>query len=150
MSRDRTVTIIACAAILAGLWAVAPAGDARAEGPQWVGGLAVMNQPRHAVSVTALGGKVYVIGGLRPNGDPTSLMEVYDPWTNRWSAAASIPAEVSHIATVSTGGKIYAFGGLPEINNVYAYDPRTNIWEGRARMPIPRGGMGVAVMMVAV
>src|SRR5262249_17370590 len=145
MYRTKINCILAFVAILTGFW-LTMAGVARADGPRWVGGLAVMSEPRQEVAVVALNGKVYVIGGFRASGDISTRMDVYDPWTDTWSVAASIPAEVYNIAAVAAGGKIYAVGGIPPEHNTYAYDPRTNTWEVRARMPNPRGGVGVGVI----
>lgn len=124
-------------------------GDAlHAEGPRWIGGLAVMREPRQEMSAATLNGKVYILGGVRTDGTPLNSMEVYNPWTNSWSSAAPVPALVSNMALVANADKLYAIGGLAPtpVANVYSYDPRSDTWTARAALPIPRGGVGAAAL----
>jgi N-acetylneuraminic acid mutarotase len=46
---------------------------------------------RRALSVAAFDGKLYVIGGMRPEGGPTTRVDVYDPASDRWSKAPALP-----------------------------------------------------------
>jgi N-acetylneuraminic acid mutarotase len=46
---------------------------------------------RRAIAASAYRGKVYVIGGLTPDGDTVKTVEVYDPATKKWSKAADLP-----------------------------------------------------------
>ncbi|RMF38602.1 MAG: DUF4198 domain-containing protein [Planctomycetota bacterium] len=45
---------------------------------------------RRALAVAAFDGRLYVIGGMRPEGGPTTEVAVFDPRTEAWSAAANI------------------------------------------------------------
>ena len=82
-------------------------------------------------------GKVHVIGGEYaggfgfPNYDNTA--EIYDPVTNRWSAAASFPEPAFGDTPTSLlrDGRILA--GSPFNDNTYLYDPDTNLWEFAAK-----------------
>ncbi len=46
---------------------------------------------RRAVSVAAHQGKLYVIGGMRPEGGPTTRVDVYDPKSQTWSRGPALP-----------------------------------------------------------
>jgi N-acetylneuraminic acid mutarotase len=65
--------------------------------------------------------------------------------TGKWSARASYPIAVSHLAAVALNGKIYGLGGERGLNertgnvaDVYRYDPATNVWTKLADLPAPR------------
>ncbi len=46
---------------------------------------------RRAVSVAAHQGKLYVVGGMRSEGGPTTRVDVYDPKTRSWSRGPALP-----------------------------------------------------------
>ena len=48
---------------------------------------------RRALSVGALDGKVYVIGGMQPDGKVTRETVIYDPQTDRWSDGPQLPGD---------------------------------------------------------
>ena len=55
-----------------------------------------MPTPRAEVAVAELDGLLYVIGGFNQAGAPTASVEVYDPATDTWMAAApKLPAPSS-------------------------------------------------------
>ena len=91
-------------------------------------------------------GKVLVSGGQTSLVRPTSLAsaELYDPATNRWSAAGSLATARSvHTATLLPSGKVLVAGGLntaASANSIAIaelYDPATNTWT-------PAGAMATA------
>ncbi len=45
---------------------------------------------RRALSLAAANGKLYVIGGMRPEGGPTTRIDVYDPKSDSWSAGPAL------------------------------------------------------------
>jgi len=107
--------------------------------------------PRAHLSGAALGGRFYAIGGqLRHDTDPADLdvVEVYDPATDHWSPAASLPCTRSHTeaGTFVHGRRIYVVGGrnnrrLPilkraGIANVTVYDPAVDTWTELAVLPL--------------
>jgi len=48
---------------------------------------------RRAVSLGSLRGKIYVIGGIGPDGKTTTRTAIFDPTANRWSEGPSIPGD---------------------------------------------------------
>jgi N-acetylneuraminic acid mutarotase len=95
--------------------------------------------------VLARNGQIYAIGGetgLAPY-PVFNTVEVYNPTSNTWATAASLPEPRSAFgAAVGQDGTIYIFGGyttgrVPD-NLVYAYNPTTNTWSSRAPMPTAR------------
>lgn len=103
------------------------------------------------VSVTALGGKVYVVGGSTSQARST-VTYVYDPVTRAWTKRASYPGTGrDHIGIAGTGGYVYIFGGVtawpaPSVTTAQRYNPANNTWADIAPLPAPRAAMGVAVI----
>ncbi|WP_404305875.1 Kelch repeat-containing protein [Neorhodopirellula lusitana] len=65
---------------------------------------------RRAISVAAHHGKLFVIGGMGPEDGPVTRVDVYDPKTDSWGDAPSVPGKpMSGFGTASfaTGGKLY-------------------------------------------
>jgi hypothetical protein len=60
--------------------------------------LAPMPTPRSEVAVAAVGGKIYVIGGFEGDGSTSDAVEVYDPATDTWTQAPSLPEPRHHTA----------------------------------------------------
>src|SRR5262245_65458430 len=57
------------------------------------------------VAVAELGGKVYVVGGLQG----TSILnrvEVWDPATDTWTFAATLPIPLHHTTAPAVGGEL--------------------------------------------
>jgi DNA-binding CsgD family transcriptional regulator/N-acetylneuraminic acid mutarotase len=101
------------------------------------------------IQAVLLGEKVYVPGGLLANGQPTDVLEVYDPRQDTWEEKASLPFKVSGYALAAFEGKLFLFGGWDGtnyLNTVYAYDPNTDRWQLRSAMPTPRAFSGAAVV----
>jgi N-acetylneuraminic acid mutarotase len=48
---------------------------------------------RRALSVAAYEGKLFVIGGMQPNNETTTRVDVYDPKTDRWSRGPDLLGE---------------------------------------------------------
>ena len=114
--------------------------------------LAPMLTNRNHMGAVVLDNKIYAIGGQQ-NQDaqeiPQAAVEVYDPATHAWSAAASLPFGRSHIAgaTLVMNGRIVVLGGETTFNtvvsDVVAYDPATNHWTAMTSLPATRNS-GVA------
>jgi outer membrane protein assembly factor BamB len=60
--------------------------------------------------VAALGGKLYVAGGLRTSG-PTATVWAIDPHAGTVSKVATLPAPEAHAALAGLGGRLYLVGG---------------------------------------
>jgi hypothetical protein len=124
--------------------------------PGTPGAPAPMPTPRIRLTVAAVNGKIYAIGGL----GGIDKVEVYDPDSNSWGTAASMPAALfdpsagrSDLAAASVNGKIYAIGGfepdastnqLHIANTVQVYDPSSNSWSTAAGMPTARDSLAAA------
>jgi N-acetylneuraminic acid mutarotase len=127
--------------------------------------LAPLPTKRGSPVATAVGDKIYVIGGATtlPGSEATALtpgvpqsvlgtVEEYDPATNKWRARSPMPTPRNHAAIGTVNGKIYVIGGrvgaafigvASDISVVEEYDPATDKWSApRARMPTTRSALG--------
>jgi len=105
-----------------------------------------MPLPRTHAARTAVDGIVYVIGGLVRGGGSTVSVLAFDPRSNRWSQATSLPVAADHSAAASIGREIYVFGGGFErpTASAYRFTVGSNAWMRLADMPEPRAA-GAAV-----
>ncbi len=99
-------------------------------------------------------GKVLVAGGFAVPFPSSSLttMELYDPTTNSWSAAAPmIGSRTGHTATLLTDGRVLVVGGLSialreggffpsRAPSAEIYDPVSNRWSTTGPMGFSRLG----------
>jgi len=110
-----------------------------------------MPTARNFMGTAVLDGLIYIVGGTNSDGI-TDDVEVYNPTSNNWSSAASLPEIRTDLALVGRKGKLYAFGGTIDWPNgegkgtVFVYDPGSNIWSIAAQMPTPRLGCRSAVI----
>jgi hypothetical protein len=124
--------------------------------------------PRGALTATAIGNKIYAIGGaknpsystpeLRPSVpvENVAVNEVYDIEKQTWSTARPMLTARNHHGAALIDGKIYVVGGrigstfiIGLSNNVSTnevYDPVKDTWASVLGMPTPRSGIGVAVL----
>ncbi|MCR8983476.1 galactose oxidase [Brevibacillus laterosporus] len=83
-------------------------------------------------------GKFHAIGGSADSG-PTNIVEVFDPVSNKWTSAQSMPTSLSSINAVSLDNTIHTFGGIERntdyTNLVYSFNPETNSWVSKNPMP---------------
>lgn len=126
-----------------------------------------MPTPRSHMTVSALGGKIYAIGGgarivAGRSGEWLSLLEVYDTATNRWARAADLPTPRSVMASSVVDGRIYVMGGMfgrgsassPEellrtmrtLSVVEVYDPASGRWSRAADLATARGWFSTGVV----
>jgi N-acetylneuraminic acid mutarotase len=103
-----------------------------------------------AAASGVIGGKLYVAGGSL-----TSSVEVYDPATSRWSFRAPMGSPRWGTAGVVLGGKLYVLGGARSDSTgtalvpvVGVYDPASDTWTHRARMPLPLFDFAAARVVV--
>ena len=76
---------------------------------------ALMPTPRSGCVATALDGKLHVIGGESVQRAFTGVFdahEVYDPATNAWSVAQSMPTARHAFAIATINGRIYTTTGM--------------------------------------
>ena len=64
--------------------------DLKNEGASWTP-IAEPPFQRRALSVAAHDGKLYVIGGMKENGGPTTRVDIYDPSSDSWIKGPPVP-----------------------------------------------------------
>ncbi len=123
---------------------------------------------RGALTATAVGNKIYAIGGARnpsystPELRPTvpvenvATNEVYDTTTNTWTSARPMLTARNHHGAALIGGKIYVVGGRvgstfiiglsTNVSTNEAYDVASDTWSSVFGVPTARSGVGVAVL----
>lgn len=96
-------------------------------------------------------GKLLAVGGAGPDAVTLASAELYDPATDRWSAAASMPeARAVQTATLLRNGKLLITGGdgadgSPQASAVL-YDPASDSWAPAASMTQARRGQTATLL----
>ncbi len=110
---------------------------------------APMPTARSAGAAVTIDGKIYVVGGRPPRG---ADFAIYDPMADRWETLPNLPTQRNHLTAAVVDGKLYVIGGRfeggftsPQTDAVEVYDPAAGIWEQRAPMLRPRGGINGVV-----
>ncbi|HVA83655.1 MAG TPA: kelch repeat-containing protein [Candidatus Binataceae bacterium] len=101
-----------------------------------------MNQARASASAALLNnGKVLIAGGLAASG-PTNSVELYDPASNSFASAASLPtmntARFDATATLLGNGKVLIAGGVGisgTLDTVELYDSTNNTFASASSLP---------------
>ena len=79
-------------------------------------------------SAAVVNGKIYAIGG----NNPQKTVEVYDPSSNSWSTAASMPTARASLAAADAKGLIYVVGGNDNnnvtVNAMEQYAPPVTVY----------------------
>lgn len=104
--------------------------------------------PVSEVQAAVLGGKIYVPGGLLPDGSASRALEIYNPQTDEWEAGPDLPGPISAYALTAHEGKLYIFGGWTGesyTDRTYLYNPDTQTWSELSPLPEPLGYAGAAV-----
>lgn len=113
--------------------------------------------PRQEHGVAAVGDKVYVIGGIVPQGSggitTTGRVDVYDTRHDTWSDAAPLPVAMNHPNVAVVHGRIYVLGGLSggsawqALPDSFVYSPRAGRWRRLPPVPaaIVRGSAAIGV-----
>ena len=100
---------------------------------------------RAAGTAVALGGTVYLAGGIGPKGLDTSML-VYHAADRRWSLGPGPPTPREHLGGAGFAGKVYTVGGRVaghgDLGAVEVFDPATAHWTALAPLATPRGGLG--------
>ncbi len=115
-----------------------------------------MPTPRQLMAVGAIGGKLYVAGGIQQCGpcNPQAMLEVYDPATNSWATKAPMPVAQGWPTGAVVDGIFYVMeGAVPRPGGngtpttlVQAYDPVTDTWSTRSSSLVARTNAGAAVI----
>jgi DNA-binding CsgD family transcriptional regulator len=110
--------------------------------PRWQS-LADMPTARAGLAAVTFDNRIYAIAGESAHG-PTSVVERYDPKTDKWETLAHKPTSVADVQAAVIGGKIYVPGGRTISGGVVAllevYDPLIDQWEERTELPIALSG----------
>ncbi|QKV96048.1 kelch repeat-containing protein [Streptomyces sp. NA02950] len=116
-----------------------------------------MNHP----NVAAVGGRIYVLGGLSGGASWQALGDsfVYDPHADRWRRLPSMPAGIERgsAAMGVHGSRIYLAGGMrtltpspgglqDTVDTVSSYDVVTGRWRTLPSLPQARDHVGGAVV----
>jgi N-acetylneuraminic acid mutarotase len=118
-----------------------------------------MPTPRNHAAIGVVNGKIYVIGGrvgaaFIGLASDTSVVEEYDPATDKWSATrARMPTTRSALGYAVINGRIYVAGGefqdphmMATFRSVEAYDPASNTWSVMPPMPVSRHGLAAGAI----
>ena len=107
--------------------------------------------------------KIYAIGGWSTANEQSQLetVEVYDPATDTWAKAQSMNHARCSAAISVMNGEIYAVGGIgwppnydqsgrylssPYLSNVEVFNPKTNQWQERTEMSVPKAAHSTSVI----
>ena len=115
---------------------------------------------RWEFSTAVVEDKIYIIGGSlfenRAGPFGLSTVEIYDTQTNTWQRGADMPTPRTNAKATVVNGTIYVFGGYNSKDNflenwkmadhVEAYDPETDTWTRKRKMPISRIYFGLGVV----
>jgi len=100
---------------------------------------------RESLATSEVNGKIYAIGGIKPNVGFFSTVEEYDPATDKWIMKTDMPTRRGSLCTCVVNDKIYAIGGCrweneqaTSLSIVEEYDPANDKWIKKADMPTPR------------
>jgi DNA-binding CsgD family transcriptional regulator/N-acetylneuraminic acid mutarotase len=96
-----------------------------------------------------IGEKIYIPGGRTASGEPTNILEVYDPRSNSWAQGEPLPKAISSYALAGFEGKLYLFGGWDgekALESVYVFDPIEEIWYERSEMGIAKHDHGAIAL----
>jgi N-acetylneuraminic acid mutarotase len=80
-------------------------------------------EPRYSNGLSAVNGKLYMIGGTSNSHD---ILE-FDPALMSWTRIADLPVVRQDASTVACNGKIYLF----DYQTVYVFDPVTYKWSSK-------------------
>lgn len=100
------------------------------------------------INAAVIGGDIYVPGGRLSSGQPSNVLEVYNPRIDHWEQRAWLPVAVSGYALAAYEGRLYLFGGWDGqsyLNTVFEYDPTMDRWQARTPMPTRRAYCGAAI-----
>ncbi len=97
----------------------------------------------------AIGKRIYVLGGIAANGQPSRQFEMLDLNGNAWTALRDLPNAISGHAVSAAQNKLYVFGG--RVNGAISaaarvFDPNTEAWADLPPMPTPRAQAAAAAI----
>lgn len=98
---------------------------------------------RLEMATAALDGRIWMAGGLEPDGGVTDALTIFDPSTGEWTEGPHLPSAVHHAALASDGDRLFLIGGYLGATNaptdeVHVLDPATGAWEPGPPLPEAR------------
>lgn len=116
-----------------------------------------MSQARGGATAQAIDGRLYVAGGLGPDGASLSGVEAFDPAAGTggdWDQVAPMGTRRDNAGSAVLDGRLYVFGGGTResdgsgvgLTSVEMYDPASGSWTPRAPMPTARQTMAVGTL----
>ncbi len=103
-----------------------------------------------------INGQLYILTNCDETPDGPAPVQLaffrYNPATNQWATLANPVSRHVHGMAGVIGGKFYVVGGEDQANILEVYNPATNTWTRKARMPLGQfaasgrwNGAGVAL-----
>jgi DNA-binding CsgD family transcriptional regulator/N-acetylneuraminic acid mutarotase len=116
---------------------------------QWT--LLAINKPTRVsnINAAAIDEWIYVPGGLTAEGEPTAVVEAYNPTADTWRQIAPLPRPLHAYALAAYRGRLYLFGGRDNrsfVNTTYIYNPGEDRWEEGKTMPTRRAYAAAATL----
>jgi Kelch motif len=105
---------------------------------------------RLEMATAVFGGRMWLAGGLNPDGSATAEVRIFDPVAGTWSDGPPLPEAVHHAALASDGERLYLVGGYrpPTFDDptadVLVLDPDGGGWKPGAQLPEPRAAGAIA------
>lgn len=90
---------------------------------------------RRALAAASAGGRVVLLGGISPDHDMPSRVDVFDPSNGAWSQGPEFPGPAFAAAAVGVRDTVYASG---RDGVVYAWTLGEGAWRATARLAFPR------------
>ena len=92
--------------------------------------------------------RVWLAGGLAPDGGVVDALSVFEPASGKWSEGAALPEAVHHAAMASDGRNLYLVGGYVASGQptaaVRIFDPSTKTWREGPALPEARAAGALA------
>jgi large repetitive protein len=111
---------------------------------------------RGGAGAAAIGGKIYVVGGMGLDGASLASVEVFDTATESWSSGPGMATRRDNPGVAALNGRVYVFGGRTRdangttpngtLGSVEMLDPASGAWVARAPMPTGRRTMMVGTI----
>lgn len=90
---------------------------------------------RRALDLTAVGERLYLLGGLTPEREFSRSVDVFDPRTTQWSSAPELPTRGFGVSAEAHDGSLYVSGMDGEL---FRFDAASSTWRLERRLAIPR------------
>ena len=110
--------------------------DLSADDPEWE--VLPMPRPRRALAAAAFGGKIYMIGGMTPEGEPVRRVDIYDAAAGEWSEGPELAGDVMDgfgAAAYAAGDAVYAATLSGKLQRLA---PGADAWEVLGELENPR------------